>query len=100
MSPPDPILIIAHAQRDRRGRYAAEVAGEIIVPATRMPFLAACRELVRRGYDPTTRAVMRHAGSTTDSLSGPIGEAAKLTVRDSGWGPKFGPWREGEADSE
>ena len=44
------------------------------------PFLEAARVLLDRGYDPTTRIVMRHAGSTTDSLASTIGAAAKLTV--------------------
>jgi len=94
MSTPDPILIIAHARPDRPGKYAVEVAGEFIVRLTREPFLAGCRALIERGYDPTARAVLRHAGSTTDSLTGPIGEAAKLTVREPTRGnrPTFALW--------
>src|SRR5262245_14697401 len=45
----------------------------MIVVSSREPFLAACRELVRRGYDPTTRAVMQHASSANDSLHARIG---------------------------
>src|SRR5262245_45966767 len=95
-----PILIIVHARRDRAGKFDAEVGGERIVRASRVPFCDACRELLRRGHDPATRAVMRHAGSDTLALQAAIGRAATLMVEE-GNRPRFARWRpfgEGEAD--
>jgi hypothetical protein len=47
---------------------------------SRQPFLDAARRLIEQGYDPATMLVMRHAGSSIDSLRAPLGVAACLTV--------------------
>src|SRR5262249_16712306 len=74
----------------------------MIVVSSREPFLAACRELLRRGYHPTPPAVMRHAGSATDSLHARIGNgqiALQQPLKNGGpagcsanfFGPKRAP---------
>jgi len=78
------------------GLYHALVNDKIIVRSTRQPFLDGCRALLAQGYDPKEIAViMRHENSTTDSLRGPIGEAAKLTVKERAKGnaPVFAKWQ-------
>jgi hypothetical protein len=71
------------ARPNGRGRYDAIHTGEILVKSTSIPFLAGCRALLARGFDPNATAVMRHEGSTTDSLRGRIGKAAELTVSEA-----------------
>ena len=56
---------------------------------SRQPFLDAARKLLELGYDPQTILIMRHSKTGTESLRGPIGEAAKLTVIERPNGPKF-----------
>jgi hypothetical protein len=75
--------IIIVARPNGRGRYDAIHAGEILVRSTSIPFLAGCRALLARGFDPDAVAVMRHEGSSTDSLRGRIGKAAELTVSEA-----------------
>ena len=56
---------------------------------SRQPFLDAARKLLELGYDPKTILIMRHSKTGTESLRGPIGMAAKLTVAERPNGPKF-----------
>src|SRR5262249_10841778 len=71
------------ARPNGRSRYDALYLGEVLVKSTSIPFLAGCRALLARGFDPNAVAVMRHEGSTTDSLRGRIGKAAELTVSEA-----------------
>ena len=80
------------------GQHYADVfiakLGNEQLAISRTPLLAAARELICRGYSPTDRLVMRHKGSDTDCLTASIRAAAKLTVTESNYGPRFGPWVE------
>jgi hypothetical protein len=70
-----PIIIIAVSLG--RGRFDAVAEdGTLLAHSTPVPFLAGFRRLVELGCDPTRRAIMRHAGSATDSITGPISVAA------------------------
>jgi hypothetical protein len=69
------------------GRFEAWCDGRLIVACTREPLLAGARALLAAGHDPTTVAVMRHAGSDTDSLTARIGTAAGFYVEESAHGP-------------
>jgi hypothetical protein len=55
--------------------------------------LMVARKLVAQGYDPGITLVLRHAGSETDSLRAELGTAASLTVKETGYGPQFQPWK-------
>jgi hypothetical protein len=77
------VVITAVPIPKRPGRYAAKLGETVLVSSTRQPFLDGCRALLATGHSPDTIAVMRHAGSSTDSLRGPIRAAAKLTVRET-----------------
>jgi hypothetical protein len=83
------------ARPNGRGRYDALHAGETLVKSTSIPFLAGCRALLARGFDPDAVAVMRHEGSNTDSLRGRIGKAAELAVleMERGNAPRFIKYR-------
>jgi hypothetical protein len=88
---PDPtaILIIIEPV-GYRGRFSARLDdGSVLVTASRQPFVDAARRLVGLGYDPTTVLVMRHTGSDTDALTGRIGAAAKLRVKEGKGRPRF-----------
>jgi len=73
------------------GRFDVLYSGEVLVTSTTTPFLAGCRALLARGFDPNAVVVMRHEGSSVDSLRGRIGKAAELTVleREKGCAPVF-----------
>jgi len=75
-------IIVEVRPVDQHCRFEARVAGRVVVKSSRTPFCAAARVLLAEGADPKTTLIMRHAGSDVDALRGPIGTAAKLTVRD------------------
>lgn len=77
------------------GRYDACVEdGPFLAHATSAPFLTGCRRLIELGYAPDQVAVMRHAGSTIDSLRAKIGVGAGLMVADGPDGrPRFRRWK-------
>jgi hypothetical protein len=62
--------------------FEGRIDDRLIVRGTTQPLLDAARVFLAEGYDPAARLVMRHRGSTTDALSGRIGELAKLTVSE------------------
>ena len=75
------LVIVVNPHAKRRGWFYAHLEGEVeMLCFSRQPFLAGARELLAHGYDPSTMLVMRHAGSATESLRGPLWAAAKLTV--------------------
>ena len=76
------------------GRFDAMVGDQVIVAASKRPFLHGCRALLELAHDPDQVVVMRPVGSATDCLRGTIGVAAKLTVDDSDRGGiRFRPWK-------
>ena len=77
----------------RPGLYDACLdGGYVIVTASRQPFFDSARRLLDLGYDPTNVLVMRHAGSDTDAMTGQIGAAAKLRVKEGNGPPRFVAW--------
>src|SRR5262245_56383691 len=60
---------------------------------------ALCRRLVEAGHDPATPMEV-YRGSTLALHVRSIGAAAKLTVEESGSGPKFRRWRPFEGPAE
>ena len=87
------IIIIVTPTPKRAGCYDACLGdGRVLVIASRQPFFDAARRLLGLGYDPTTVLVMRHEGSDTDCLTGRIGAAAKLRVKEGKGRPRFVAW--------
>jgi hypothetical protein len=67
------------------GRFTArlERADGILVSGTRQPLVDGARELLARGFDPTTPLTMRHKGKGYDSFQPlPIGHWAKWTYKE------------------
>lgn len=85
----------------RYGRaWRVRHSGAVLLADVRVPFCDAAREFVRRGYPPETRLEMRHEGETVIALSGTIGKAAGLTVRETAKaGPYFIRWTPFPADA-
>ena len=85
-------IVITVKPVDRYGTFDAYL-GERLMTTSHQPFLDSARVLLAEGVDPATPLIMRHAGSQTDSLKGPVGAAAKLTVKEtSPEGPIFRTW--------
>ena len=64
-------------------RFDAHLDGEHIC-TSREPLFAGARELLARGYDPSTLMTTRHDGKTFDSFKpAPIGKLAKLMIMES-----------------
>lgn len=68
-----------------RQRYQYDAyLGEDLLCTSRIPFFDGARVLLRLGYDPDLPLTMRHVGSAYPSfVPVPIGQAAKLTVREN-----------------
>ena len=87
------VMIIVTPTPKRAGCYNACLGdGRVLVIASRQPFFDAARRLAGLGYDPTSVLVMRHEGSDTDCLTGRIGAAAKLRVKEGKGRPRFVAW--------
>jgi hypothetical protein len=57
------------------------------------PIYAAARALLECGAAPTATLRMRHQGSPTISMTGVIGDLAKLTIVEGNNGPKVALWK-------
>jgi len=87
------VMIVVSPHENRPGRFYARLEGEVeMICLSRQPFLESARKLLARGHDPSTLLVMRHAGSGTESLRGPLWAAAKLTVDEQN-GTVFAKWK-------
>jgi hypothetical protein len=86
------IAIFVEELPERHGRFVARLGdGSVVVPSSRQPFLDAARVLLAEGADPAGTLVMMRG--QMQSLSAPIGAAAKLTVRETdAYGPRFAAW--------
>jgi hypothetical protein len=91
------IGIIVSPVRTSPGRFQARLAStsELLVGCSRQPFLDAARALIGRGYNPLATLEMKHPGSDTVALRGPLAKVAKLTVEEGPHGPRFIPFRTG-----
>jgi hypothetical protein len=90
-------VIIAAPAFDHRGRrlpgkFDALLGDRLLVDGTRQPFLDGARSLLELGFDPDAMVLMRHQGSTVDSLRAKIAIAAALTVDEAGT-PRFKRWK-------
>jgi hypothetical protein len=74
-------------------RSRGRVDSRLLVASSRTPFCDAARALLAEGVDPSTRIMMRRAGSATDPLTATVGGAAKLIVEDGDGVPRFRPWK-------
>jgi hypothetical protein len=81
----------------QRQRYEARLEGcDSVLCVSETPFFDGARALIRQGYDREFRLVMRHDGSANEALSGKLGIAANLTVKEYDDGrcpPTFAPYR-------
>jgi hypothetical protein len=84
-------MLIIVSETNHGGRFHATLGDSTpLLKSSRTPLLDSARILLARRYDPNTRLVMRHLGSTIDALTTTVGTAAKLTVQDNGVGkPTF-----------
>jgi len=84
------LILTVHETDKRHGRFDGFVTdyGQVCW-SSRTPFLSAARTLIKRGLDPTTILVMVHEDTSTHSLRGTIGEAAKLIVEEADHAPRF-----------
>jgi hypothetical protein len=83
------------ASSDGHGLYTAtSSAGTVLAERSRVPLLDSARAFMAMSTSYSTHPlIMRHAGSAADALiATTIGHAARLTVHESPWGPKFVPW--------
>jgi len=88
------LILTVHEINKRQGRFAGFVPpyGQVVF-ASRSPFLSAARALLKRGLNPNTLLTVVHAATGTQLLRGPIGQAAKLVVRETDNGPRFVEYR-------
>jgi hypothetical protein len=87
------LTMIVTPTAGRPGRYDARLSdGSVVGDPSKQPFVDMARRLFALGYDPTTVLVMRHAGSDIDALTGRIGAAAKLRVKEGKGRPRFVAW--------
>ena len=82
---------------DDEGNYSASLQNVThLVARSRTPFLAAARELLKRGYDPKQKIVMtRYYGNNPGipCLTSTIGYAAGLMIIETKSGQKFVKYR-------
>src|SRR5262249_29121958 len=88
--------VIVVAPHGASGNYAARLVGsDEILCVSRTPFLSAARELLKRGFDPSTIICMRQAASSPDCFRARLAAAAKLSVKEEdGRPPRFVLWNE------
>src|SRR5512135_3616920 len=80
---------------DRRGRFSAEFADEIIVKASTRPMIEAAKVLSAKGYSDDFLLVARHIGADHDAMWGNLGAiirsvAANKDVEDDDPGVESG----------
>jgi hypothetical protein len=92
------VTVIVKEAPSRFGVFSSRLEGadRYLVPSSRSPFFDAARRLLDLGHAPTV-LVMRHEGSSTESLRTTIGDAARLSVTDSRHGtPVLRPFRKAQ----
>jgi|SRR5262245_32363354 len=93
---PTPLIInVAAVSAAPPDYYRATLdTGELLVAASRQPFLDASRALIGLGYDAGRIAVMRHLGSNIDCFRSTLRRAACLTVAERADEiPRFSRWK-------
>ena len=87
-----PPIILTVRERDKRdGIFDCSYDGRYLCSSP-SPFIDGCRHLLAQGHDPTTRVVMRHAGSEDDALRGVLGRVAGVEIANGvGFRPRRAP---------
>jgi hypothetical protein len=95
-------VITVRETSNRHGLFEIALADGPTLPASRTPLLSAARYLISAGASPDAVIEMRHAARPdVTALSGKIGAAAKLTVReDRKRGPSFEQYKPLSGDGE
>jgi len=92
--------VMRPSQSYSRRPRARALGVEVIAPRSSDAVVCAlCRRLVEAGHDPAT-AMEVYRGQTLALHVRSIGEAAKLTVKETGGRPRFTPWEPFEASSK
>jgi hypothetical protein len=74
-------------------KFAVRCDDRLLIKSTRQPLLDGARVLLDQGIDPDTTVVLRHDGSSADSLTAKLGAAARLTVEETAHRPAFRSYR-------
>jgi hypothetical protein len=82
-----------------RGVYDVFLGDDLLCQKTRTPLCSAARELSARGYPSDTVLEKVRRGSNKVDMRSTIGNASKLTVTETGFGPKFRTFKVGDADA-
>ncbi len=77
------------AEIKNQGRYDVWHNGELICHSVLTPLCSASRVLMARGIDPDTILEKVRRGSDRVDMQAPIGVAAKLTVKEGDFAPRF-----------
>jgi hypothetical protein len=92
-----PIVILVSPIRSSPGHFQArlESTDELLVGASRQPFVDSARVLINYGHDPNAVLLMKHSGSETVALRARLSKAARVGVEEGPHGPRFVAFRTG-----
>jgi hypothetical protein len=84
------LVIVVSPIKITPGHFQAsfECTGEVLVGASRQPFVDAARVPIKNGH-PYAVLLMKHAGTDIVALMAPLAKAAKLGVEEGPHGPRF-----------
>lgn len=85
------LMIFATGVGNRGFLYDVEYNGELLCSSTAIPFLDGCRELLAR--DLSGPVEMWDAVRPYPRMRSTVEAAAKLTVKETGYGPRFAKWK-------
>jgi hypothetical protein len=89
----DPIRIVVSLHAGSAvAAFDGFLGGERLCTSTE-PFLAAARELLKRGVDPSCPLEMWHPGQTSWALRSTVRTAAAMTVSEHHHAPRFVKYR-------
>jgi hypothetical protein len=78
--------------KGNKGLFSAEFGGTILVEASRSPVCDAARASHALGHSDDSMLVVRHHGSDTVSMRGPLWAWRSLAVREDRAGPRLVRW--------
>jgi hypothetical protein len=91
---PEALILVISPAPNGIDLYKAHLENhDHILCISRTPFFDAARKLVAIDYDPDVTLILRHAGSSIDSLCAPLGIAVCLTVEETKYGARFRSWK-------
>jgi hypothetical protein len=91
------LVISINETGSRRGQFEARY-GDRVLCTSHQPFFEAARVLLAEGFDSSAVLEMRRGDVV--SLRAPLGVAARLTVKETGRGPRFRPYVGDEEPSD